>query len=357
MTEFAADEDAASARATEQARLRKARREAKIKAGAENRLNKITGLGGGVPRDPAPAATPAPAPSTTTTPSAPASTAAAGAPSQHADPEEVDISQHFYQPQTTPRIPPSNTATTTTTGSNISDSQLRQMMLGFDQPGTATPPMPGMGAMGGMPAPPPGMEDDPMMRMMMQMLGGGGDGGNAGASNPFASLAGGMPFPTQNGQPQAQPLPNRHASLWRLLHTLVALALGLYIALYTPFTGTKLSRDRAAAAAAGSAEERELLLLAAAGGGPADDVTKNFFWAFATAEAVLLGSRYFMDRGRSRLQSAAGSGMLGMVVGFLPGGIRGKVEMAMRYGEVLGTVKGDVLVCVFVLGAAAWWRG
>lgn len=42
--------EAASARAAEQARLRKARREAKIKAGAENRLNKITGLGGGVPR-------------------------------------------------------------------------------------------------------------------------------------------------------------------------------------------------------------------------------------------------------------------------------------------------------------------
>jgi hypothetical protein len=44
------DEEAAAARAAEQARQRKARREAKIKAGAENRLNRITGLGGGVPR-------------------------------------------------------------------------------------------------------------------------------------------------------------------------------------------------------------------------------------------------------------------------------------------------------------------
>jgi hypothetical protein len=49
--------------------------------------------------------------------------------------------------------------------------------------------------------------------------------------------------------------------------------------------------------------------------------------------------------------------MLGMAVGFLPAGIRRKVEIAMRYGEVFGTVKGDVLVCVFVLGAAAWVRG
>jgi hypothetical protein len=44
------DADAASARALEQARLRKERREAKIKAGGASRLNKITGLGGGVQR-------------------------------------------------------------------------------------------------------------------------------------------------------------------------------------------------------------------------------------------------------------------------------------------------------------------
>ena len=43
-------EDAAAARATEQARLRKERREAKIKAGGAARLNKISGVGGGVQR-------------------------------------------------------------------------------------------------------------------------------------------------------------------------------------------------------------------------------------------------------------------------------------------------------------------
>jgi RecA/RadA recombinase len=52
MTENAglSPEDAASARAAEQARLRKERREAKIKAGGSARLNKITGLGGGLQR-------------------------------------------------------------------------------------------------------------------------------------------------------------------------------------------------------------------------------------------------------------------------------------------------------------------
>ena len=51
MTEgVSSSEDAATARAAEQVRLRKQRREAKIKAGGASRLDRITGLGGGVPR-------------------------------------------------------------------------------------------------------------------------------------------------------------------------------------------------------------------------------------------------------------------------------------------------------------------
>ncbi len=42
------DADAAAQRASEQARLRKERREAKLKAGGSARLNKITGIGGRV---------------------------------------------------------------------------------------------------------------------------------------------------------------------------------------------------------------------------------------------------------------------------------------------------------------------
>lgn len=42
-------DDAAAQRASEQARLRKERREAKLKAGGSARLNKITGMAGGVP--------------------------------------------------------------------------------------------------------------------------------------------------------------------------------------------------------------------------------------------------------------------------------------------------------------------
>ncbi len=51
MTEgLQATEDPAAARAAEQARIRKERREAKIRAGGAARLDKITGLGGGIRR-------------------------------------------------------------------------------------------------------------------------------------------------------------------------------------------------------------------------------------------------------------------------------------------------------------------
>lgn len=46
--EAASSTDAAAQRASEQARLRRERREAKIKAGGASRLNKINGLGGRV---------------------------------------------------------------------------------------------------------------------------------------------------------------------------------------------------------------------------------------------------------------------------------------------------------------------
>ncbi|KAF4635721.1 hypothetical protein G7Y89_g2372 [Cudoniella acicularis] len=161
--------------AAEQARIRKERREAKIRAGGSARLNKITGLGGGVQRDPPPQPTVA----------------------SHADPDEVDISQHFYEPSKTTRR--SNNASPTP-GQQMSDDQLRQMMLGFDP--TGTPPsggnanpfagFPGLGGMGGM----PGMEgmgvpgaEDPMMKMLQQMMGGAAGEG-----------AGGMPtFPGMGG--------------------------------------------------------------------------------------------------------------------------------------------------------------
>ena len=221
----------------------------------------------------------------------------------------------------------------------MDDAQLRQMMLGFDRP---TPP-PGAAGLG---MPDAESVDDPMVRMMMQMLGGGGEGGPGGPNGPLGG--GGSPFgganpfgmpPMGPGQQQAVIL-DRYSALWRLLHTVVALALGLYIAVWTGFTGSKLERQR------GEAGLRDTDADAVAG-----FQAKHFFWAFATAEAILLTTRFFVDRAR-----APPSGVLWMIVGFLPPPLKGYLEMALRYGQIFSTVKADVLVCIFVLGVASWLR-
>lgn len=255
------------------------------------------------------------------------------------DPEEVDISQHFYTPDR--RRPAAGEGAGGMGaggmggmggmggiggmggmgGMNLDEAQLRSLMLGGPAPG-ANP----FGAPGGA----AGADEDPMMRMMSQMLGAGGPGSGA---SPFPGFPPGFP-----GQPTTTALPNKPTSIWRLLHTTLALGLGLYIALWTSFRGTKGERTL------GLVEEGE------------ETARKRFFYAFATAEAVLLTTRYFVDGGVSG--GGAGAGVLGMVVGFLPPGpVKGWVEMGMRYARVLGTVRGDVLVCVFVLGVCSWVRG
>ncbi|KAI1403779.1 hypothetical protein F4819DRAFT_449733 [Hypoxylon fuscum] len=346
-------EDPAAARAAEQTRLRKERREAKIKAGGASRLNKITGLGGGIQRDPPPVTS---TPQATTTPSAPRTTATP-TPEQHADPEEVDISQHYYEPAKTIR-PPSDAS------NNISEAQLRQMMLSLDRPspaGTGTPP-PGRNPFFDGSAPPmPGMDgaegldEDPMMKMLSQMMSGGGmpgmpgGGGTPGGANPFAGtpldslfggLAGAPPNPAQQAQQAAA---DRTANLWRVLHAVFALGLGLYVALSTTFRGTLTEREHSALAGAKGD--------AAVDPDGVERARAYFFYVFTTVEALLLTSRYFLDRDR-----APPKGWMWTASGFLPGQVKGYVQHALRYAQILGTVRSDALVCVFVLGVCSWLR-
>ncbi|KAL6356786.1 hypothetical protein LRP88_10392 [Fusarium phalaenopsidis] len=326
-------EDAAAKRAAEQARLRKERREAKIKAGGSARLNKITGLGGRLPGEPEPATatttatdspsapTPAPAAATTTAPSAPA---------DHADPEEVDISEHYYEPKRTASArdaPPTPEPT-------ISEEQLRQMMLGFER-GNGTPA----------PGTPGGLDEDPMMKMMSQLMAGAGF--PPGSAPPFPGMPGAVPQPPQ----PAAPVRSTSTNLWRLLHALVALGLGLYIVILTPFTGTKVERERAALAGTTPADP-----LTAASEPELETELEHrkqlFFWTFATAETVLLTTRFFLDK-----RGTPPAGIVGTVVGFLPQPAKGYVEIALRYAQIFSTVRGDILACIFVLGAVSWFKG
>ncbi|KAI3340275.1 hypothetical protein F4824DRAFT_497225 [Ustulina deusta] len=347
-TGVSSSEDAAAARAAEQARLRKQRREAKIKAGGSSRLDKITGLGGGVPK--AQSSPTQPPPSAESTPSNPAATAATGvAPDNHADPDEVDISQHYYAPQTTARPPQSDP-------SNLSEAQLRQMMLGFDQPSSAgsgsppprtgnpffdrSSPMAGTEGMGGA----AGVDQDPMMQMLQKMMAGGMPGG-ADGSNPFAgmgleSLLGGAggPNPTQQGQ-QAEP--NKATNLWRILHAIFALGLGIYVAFSTTFTGTKVERDTDDLQSTGVLGAQNL-----------EQARAWFFYVFTSVEAVLLTSRYMMERGAGFTPS----GWTWTITGMLSDPIRGYARHALRYAQIFTTVRNDALFCVFVMGVCCLLR-
>ncbi|KAL0940981.1 uncharacterized protein CTRU02_203744 [Colletotrichum truncatum] len=339
-------EDAAAQRAAEQARLRKAKREAKIRAGGTARLNKITGLGGGFQRDDP---VPSPAPSSRTESPVPSASPAASQPkaatAEHADPEEIDISQHYYQPAATPRPsgPPIDP-------NSMSEDQLRQMMLGFDRPGPGAggaPPMNPFAAAGGM----PGGEEDPMMKMLSQMMagaGGPGGGGFPGFPGAQGAGAGGFPAGFPGMQMPQQQADTSSAYLWRILHAIFAISLGLYIAFSTTFTGSKMEREHTALAYSYPVGSDE----AVTDVNTMEKGREVFFWMFATAEAVLLTTRFFVDRGR-----APPSGLVWTVVSFLPGNIKTYVETLLRYGQIFVTVRSDILVCVFVLGICSWVRG
>ena len=216
----------------------------------------------------------------------------------------------------------------------MSDDQLRQMMLGLD-PSGAPPPggapnpfagFPGMGGMSGMGDGPPA--DDPMMAMLQQMMGGiPGEG------------AGGMPsFPGMPGQAAAAAA-DPYAYIWRIVHAVFALSLGLYIAFTTTFTGTLAERQRSALSYNTSSDKLS-----------PDSV--YFFWIFATAELILQSSRFFLEKGKVQP-----TGVMATVNQFLPPVWQGYLSLFLRYARIWTTVTADAVACVFILGVCAWARG
>ena len=229
------------------------------------------------------------------------------------------------------------------------DDQLRQMMLGFDPSTSTAPPntnpftgagvpggdnpfagFPGMEGMGA----PGGAAEDPMLKMLQQMMGGmPGDGAQG-----MPSFTG---MPSMPGQSALVGDP--YAYVWRIVHAVFALGLGIYIAFMTPFTGSRIERERSGmvSAAGDFAGEKGV-----------SSASVQFFWIFATAEVLLQTSRFFMEKGRVQQ-----SGIMGMVMGFLPEPWKGYLGLVSRYSRIWTTVTGDAMVCVFVLGVCAWLRG
>lgn len=180
--------------------------------------------------------------------------------------------------------------------------------------------------------------NDPLVKILQQMMGGFPGSGGAGPGGP-GSIPG-MPalgMPEQDGAGLAAP-GDAYAYLWRIVHAVFALGLGLYIAFTAEFTGTKLARDMSA------------LGNAAAGNGLAEDSVR-FFYIFATAEVILQTLRFVVEKG-----TVQPSGLLGVVMGFLPQPWNGYLTLVLRYGRIWTTTSGDALVCIFVLGVCSWLR-
>jgi GET complex subunit GET2 len=258
-------------------------------------------------------------------------------PSHGSDPEEVSISQHFYQPA--PRAQP-DTPQQDQDQIQISDEQPRAMMFGFpsgsDTPGpslrgASANPFAGFLMADGMGT---GMEstasgvDSGMLKVLQQMMDGDGPGGTP--SFPGMPPIG-MPEQQDPGTPA---IVDRYAYLWRIVHAVFALGLGLYIALTTTFTGTKF--------------ERELSTLTKAAG---EGSAASFFYTFATVEVLLQTSRFFLEKGRVQQGE-----LLRMITDFLPEPWKGYLMLLTGYSRIWATASADAMVCVFVLGVCSWVR-
>ncbi|KAF1991341.1 hypothetical protein K402DRAFT_443554 [Aulographum hederae CBS 113979] len=327
--------------AQKRARLQREKRNAKLATGAQSRLDAITKLSG---RN-APPGTDIPPPSSTTSTSTSTST-----PTPAGDPDEVDISQHYYTPtssnpstlQNSQRPDPSPFGPSPFPPSGAQDSggnedpmlRMLQQMMGSGGPGG--------GGMPGMPSPGQengGGEQDPMMAMLQQMMGSGAGGpggpGSGGGMPDMASMFSGM-----GGADAAAQAPNS-AYLWRIVHFLVSLVLACYISWSTAFTGSQSSR-RGPTPAEDSFYETSHI----------ETTPQRLFYLFATFEIILQTSRYFVEKGQ-----VMQPGILGTMGRMLPPPWGGYVRVLGRYGVIYTTVVADAMVVVFVLGVVAWWRG
>ena len=221
-----------------------------------------------------------------------------------------------------------------------SEEQLRQRMLQFQGPPVGQgvpPPQQQQQQQPQQQQGPPGNED-PMMALLEQLMGGGG--GSSGG--PGGGGGGGLPPSLAQALGQAQAGQGLSAAttdgdygyVWRLVHAVLALALGLYAVASTSFSSAAAQRRQP-----GIASE-------------IDDGGARLFWYFATAELLLQSGRFFLEKGRLR-----GHPVLTALAPLVPEPWRARMLVLGRYGVIYSTVVADAMVVLFVLGVAAWWKG
>ncbi|KAG0636859.1 hypothetical protein HOY80DRAFT_1003123 [Tuber brumale] len=322
----------------EQARIRRERRQAKVKEGGNSRLNRITGTQGQTFRNqarPAQEATP--------------------------DPPDVDISAHHYEPKARQRErigredifsgmepPPSPFR-----GSPLADVRGQQDPL-FGADGDPSDLDLGRLMMennmfGGQVGGAGSGQEDPMLRMMQQLMGGtgglGGMGGLGGLNGPGMGM--GVP------PPEIQQMQQREQSWgmrWKALHVLSSLCLAVWVLRGTgwSFTGSALERAESANMTREEAPVimtpialRELVLFC----------LLPLFWYFTTMELILQSFRFFLEKGRPPPGS-----WLTTIGGFLPHPFGTFLTTIARYSVIWTTLIADAGVLIFCLGMVSWWN-
>ncbi|CAD6504456.1 BgTH12-06185 [Blumeria graminis f. sp. triticale] len=277
-----------SSNLSENARIRKERREAKIRASGSARLSKITGLGGSN-KESESHITQGPC----------------------VFPKSVERS--YDESRTSPV--PGDPATIDQIGlkqeewpnSRASTVQINEL-LGMKNAATS---------------------EDPMMKILQQMMGGiPGEG------------SGGMPsFQNTPSNTQAASTTS-HSLFWRIIHALCALSLGLYVAITTQFTGSKIMR------------EHSLLGYNIADGELLFPDTINVFYIFVTLETILFTTQYLLEKERVQL-----GGITGMAMELVPEPIKRYLQWGLRYFDIWMAISRDAMIFIFVLGAYAWFKG
>ncbi|KAI9717000.1 MAG: hypothetical protein M1828_007465 [Chrysothrix sp. TS-e1954] len=286
-------------KAQQQARLRRDRRNAKIQAGGNDRLNKITTMSG------RPAAAEAELEkSRSRSPNPPQSAQLNQA---HVDdPDEVDISS----------VPQGST--------NLNQAQSQQEMMRQFLRGTGAEGQTGNAGKQGEQQP---ENEDPMMRMMQQVM--GSMGGQSGPQGPdpqmqaFSELFGAA-------SSQQEPAFSNYDNIWRTIHSLCAFALAFYALSTCQLVGSKLARS-------------DMMQT---------QTSPPLFWIFTTVQLVLQSSRYFLEGGRP-----PPSGLLATAGRWVPDPYGNYLRILSRYRVIYNTIISDALVVIFVLGCAAWWKG
>lgn len=238
--------------------------------------------------------------------------------SSNADPEEGNISDHQYPAQTFDR------------SEAPTEAHIRQLLR--SAPSTQN-------AKDGLRQQPAEGQDGQMVQLLQQMIGGmsgAQDDRQAGSSSGLDTLLGGdgANRPVMPGQGQRDEGPDTSAYLWKVIHTVFAFMLAIYMTAVTTFSGAHISR---AGTVPSSAE---------------GEVGKRLFWTFAILQMVLQGTRFFLENGKMNQ-----SGWMSMLMQLLPEPWKNYAGLVARYSGIWTTVVEDAMVVVFVLGFVAWWKG